>query len=293
MHMINWPDNLILDIARRQCVLYLGSGVSHNSSNADGVNPMTWKLFLLKGAEKDELNNKQKKEIKEKVKFGDYLMACELLKRYLGNDTFFDFLDASFKTPGFSEADIHREIFKLDSRIVITPNFDNIYETYVSNETHGAISIKNYYDQDIASSIRKRDPLILKLHGTIATPAQMIFTQLDYAQARINNSSFYQLLNALLLTQTFLFMGAGLNDPDIKLLLENYAFQYKTSRKHYFLLPKKRLTEKEMEIYEETLNIKFLQYSPADNHKELTDSLCILNQQVELMREDLANNQSW
>lgn len=291
--MIDWSDNIVLDIARRQCVLYLGSGVSHNSTNAVGEHPMTWKMFLLKGAEKIELNTKQKKEIKDKVKFGDYLMACELLRRYLGNDVFTDYLDESFKTPRFSEAEIHKEIFKLDSRIVITPNFDNIYETYVSNETHGATIAKNYYDQDIASCIRKRDPIVLKLHGSITTPAQMIFTQLDYAQARTTYSSFYQLLNALLLTQTFLFMGSGLNDPDIKLLLENYAFQYKSSRKHFFLIPKKQLSDKEIEVYEETLNIKFLQYNPADNHKELTDSLRELNHKVEIKRQDLANNQSW
>ena len=290
---MDWPDNIVLDIARRQCVLYLGSGVSHNSSNARGEHPMTWKSFLLKGSERAELIPKQKKEIACKVKSDDYLMACELLKRYLGNDVFNDFLEASFRTPGFIEADIHKEIFKLDSRIVITPNFDNIYETYVSNATHGAICTKNYYDEDIASHIRKRDPLILKLHGSITTPAQLLFPQVDYAQARNRYSAFYQLLNALLLTQTFLFMGAGLNDPDIKLLLENYAFQYKTSRKHYFLLPKKQLSDKEIEIYEETLNIKFLQYSSADNHKELTDSLCELNRIVEIKRQDLANNQSW
>lgn len=290
---MNWGNNIVMDIARRQCVLYLGSGVSHNSVNAGGKHPMTWKEFLLKGSDRAELSNKQKKEIKAKVKYGDYLIACELLKRYLGNDVFTDFLEDSFKKPKFSEADIHKEIFKLDSRIVITPNFDNIYETYAQNETHGEVNVKNYYDADVASSIRKRDPLILKIHGNIGTPGQMIFTQVDYALARNIYSPFYQLLNALLLTQTFLFMGAGLNDPDIKLLLENNAFQYKSSRKHFFLIPKKQLSDKEIEIYGETLNIKFLQYSPADNHKELTESLRTLNQLVEKQRQDLANNQSW
>lgn len=291
--MMNWGDSIIMDIARRQCVLYLGSGVSHNSSNASGDHPMTWRAFLLTGAEKDELTTKQKLEIKKKVNNGDYLMACELLKRYLGDESFNDYLDTSFRTPRFTEAEIHKEIFKLDSRIVITPNFDNIYETYASNATHGAISSKNYYDNDIASSIRKRDPFILKLHGSISTPDQMIFTQVDYAKARNQYSSFYQLLNALLLTQTFLFMGAGLNDPDIKLLLENYAFQYKTSRKHYFLIPKNQLSPKEREIYEESLNIKFILYNPVDNHKELTDSLHELNTLVEAKRQVLAREQSW
>lgn len=290
---MNWPDSVVLDLARRQCVLYLGSGVSHNSSNAAGVHPMTWREFLVEGAERREFNASQKKEILSKIRVKDYLMACELMKRFLGDEVFFDFLENSFKNPQFSEADIHREIFKLDSRIVITPNFDSIYETYVSNATHGAVTVKNYYDEDIANSIRKHDLLILKLHGSINTPNQMIFTQKDYALARNSYSSFYQLLNALLLTQTFIFMGAGLNDPDIKLLLENYAFQFSKCRKHYFIIPKKQLSDKEIEIYEETLNVKFLQYNSVDNHKELTDSLSQLNILVEQKRNELADNQSW
>lgn len=291
--MIDWPNNVITDIARRQCILYLGSGVSHNSINAEGKRPMTWRAFLEKGAERNELSSKEKKEIKAKVRSFDYLMACELLKRYLGADAFNDFLDASFKAPRFSEADIHKEIFKLDSRIVITPNFDNIYETYVMNATQGAIVTKNYCDDDIASSIRKRDPIILKLHGSISTPAKTIFSHVDYAKARSEYSGFYQLLNALLLTQTFLFMGAGLNDPDIKLLLENYAFQYKTSRKHYFIIPSNQLSAKEREIYEESLNIKFLLYNSANNHQELTDSIRELNKAVDQARQEMAEQQSW
>lgn len=82
-------------------------------------------------------------------------------------------------------------------------------------------------------------------------------------------------------------------NSNVSVLAEELWTENEKCDKHYFLLPQKRLSEKEMEIYEETLNIKFLQYSPADNHKELTDSLCVLNQQVELKREDLASNQSW
>lgn len=128
--MIKWGTNLVLDIARRQCVLYLGSGVSHNSVNAVGERPMTWKELLSKGTEHKDLSVKQKKLIKEKIKIGDYLLACELLRRFLGRETFNDFLDDSFRTPKFSEAEIHKELFSLDSRIVITPNIDNIYETF-------------------------------------------------------------------------------------------------------------------------------------------------------------------
>ena len=291
--MITWPDKLVFSLALKQTILFLGSGVSHNSVNANGEHPKTWRAFLEAGAGSNALDNKQKKIIKANLKSENYLMACELLKRYLPDNEFNDLLDDSFRAPRFQTAEIHKEIFKLDSRIVITPNFDSIYESYVQSETQGATLVKHYYDDDLVSVIRRRTPIILKIHGSISTPNKMIFTQVDYAKARSQHSNFYQLLNALLLTQTFLFLGAGLNDPDIKLLLENNAFQYSTTQSHYFVIPKNQVSEKELEIYSQSLGLTFIQYNPANNHQELTDSLRQLNILVDAERLKIAANQSW
>lgn len=51
---MNWPDNLVDAIARRKCVLFLGSGISANSCNEDGKHPATWEAFL-----RDILKNAQ------------------------------------------------------------------------------------------------------------------------------------------------------------------------------------------------------------------------------------------
>ena len=44
--MMTWPDNLVDAIARRKCVLFLGSGISANSCNEEGKHPATWEDFL-------------------------------------------------------------------------------------------------------------------------------------------------------------------------------------------------------------------------------------------------------
>ena len=62
-------------------------------------------------------------------------MACELVRHSMGRDRFVNFLKKEFVTPRFKESEIHKAIFELDSRIVITPNFDNIYDVYVRHET--------------------------------------------------------------------------------------------------------------------------------------------------------------
>lgn len=291
--MINWPQSLVSDLARRQSVIFLGSGVSHNSKNAAGDHPKTWIGFLQNSLTNPDLDSADKKIIEKKIDERDLLMACELLRCSLGVDRFNALLRSEFQTPRFQEAEIHKAIFKIDSKIVATPNFDSIYETFAQHEAYGSIDVKSYYDTDLASCLRQTGRIVLKLHGSISSPNMMIFTQRDYAAARIKYSGFYELLNALLATQTFLFLGAGLNDPDIRLLLENYTNTFEWSRKHYFAIPKGNLTDREKEIYSRTLNLEFLTYSPVDNHKELTDSVKELVTSVETARDIIATDRSW
>lgn len=288
-----WPKTLIEDIARRRCVLYLGSGVSHNSTNDKGEHPMTWREFLESAMGNPVLSIEQRDEMKKKIDCYDYLMACELFRQYVGRDRFNDIIKESFQKPKFNHAAIHEYIYNLDSQIVVTPNFDKIYDTYSASTSISTINVKHYYDDDIASCIRQPDRIVLKIHGCVSNPNKMIFSQVDYARARNEYSNFYQILNALVITRTFMFLGAGLNDPDIRLLLENYSFQFQWARKHFFVIPDNQLTEVERKIYEESLNLQFILYNPIDNHKELTESLGNLVKEVEICRNNIAINQNW
>lgn len=288
---ISWPNSLINDIARRRCVIFLGSGISRNSANAAGVHPKTWMEVLESGVQ--QVDKSVQKNIKKHIQSKNLLMACELIRHTMGRDNFLDFLRKEFVTPRFMEADIHKAIFDLDSRIVITPNFDNIYDVYVRHETHGATQVKKYYDSDIADAIRGNNRLILKIHGDIDTPDKLIFTKIDYARARTNHSNFYSILEALLLTHTFIFLGAGLNDPDIALLLEDYNFKYGFTRKHYFVIPKNELTRLERDIYENSMGLQFLEYDPKNSHIQLLESVKELNLKVEKERQEISNSNNW
>lgn len=288
---ISWPNNLVNDIARRRCVLFLGSGISRNSTNYENKHPKTWKELLLAGVA--EIPKQSQSCVKKHIAANNYLMACELLKKFMGRETFVDFLRNEYTTPRFNPADIHKKIFELDSRIIATPNFDNIYDVYVQHETAGTTNIKRYYDEDVADIIRKNDRLILKIHGDIQTPDKLIFSKIDYAHARNTYAHFYKILEALMLTHTFIFLGAGLNDPDISLLLEDYNFRYSFTRKHYFIIPKKTLTPEEREIYTGFLGLQFLEYDPRLDHRELLDSISELVSKVEEERKNIAGTNNW
>jgi|10_taG_2_1085330.scaffolds.fasta_scaffold00002_169 hypothetical protein len=287
--MVKWPKEVVSDIARRRCVVFLGSGISLNSVNATGRRPKTWFSFLESTLE--DINPKA--HIKKLLKYSDYLTACEVIKRELGKEEFTRVVREEFLTPAYQPAEIHKEIFALDSRVVATPNFDKIYETYANSEANGSIVVKQHYDADVISSIRGSERLILKVHGTIDSPNNLIFTRAEYAEARTKYSTFYEVLEALALTHTFVFLGCGVNDPDIKLLLEDTLFKHSSSRCHVMLLPKKALHNSVVGVMQDTMNLNIIQYSDKDNHSELLESIRNLVQLVEEEREELKINMNW
>ncbi|HAH0506168.1 TPA: SIR2 family protein, partial [Escherichia coli] len=183
-----------------------------NSVGKGNSRPPSWKQFL-EGC-LPELSSGSSLQIKRLIKNEDYLTACELIKAKLPKGRFDEIAKNAFLNPHYAKADIHEFLFKLDCRIVVTPNFDKIYETYVSKETEGTVSVKNYFDSDIASAIKDSGRVILKIHGTIDNTSNLIFSRSDYAKARSQYRDFYEILNALGLTHTFLFIGCGANDPD-------------------------------------------------------------------------------
>lgn len=287
--MIDWPQNLIEDIARRKTVLVLGAGVSKNSTNADGLRPKDWKEFLVSSSQ--ELASKT--EINRQIKSGDFLTACELIKKELGRDDFNTLIRREFLIPRFNHATIHEYIYNLDSRIIITPNFDKIYDTYASTVSQGSIVIKRHTDQDIADSIRRPERLIIKIHGSVDAADNLVFTRKDYSEARIKHRYFYQLIEALSLCNTFIFIGCSTNDPDIRLLLEDYTFKFPLSKQHYIIMPKNALNSTVKEIVKETMSLKILEYDSGNNHQILTDSIGNLVALVDLKRIEIAASQSW
>ena len=265
--MISWPTDLISDIARRRVVLFLGAGISMNSKTSDGKRPKNWCQLLEEAAKQIPRNSRS--VVRRLLKERDYLTACDVVKRQLGADKYATFFNKEFLEPKFEHASVHELIFGLDSQIVATPNIDKTYETFANHKAKGSIKTKHFYDDDVADAIRRSNRLVLKVHGTIDSPAKMIFTRAEYAAARTKHAEFYSILDALLVTNTFLFLGCGVNDPDIRLVLENYAFRFRNTRRHFMTIPDDALSKEEITSIEDSMNLTFLPYKSKNNHREL------------------------
>lgn len=293
--MIEWPDPLIEVIAKRKCVLFLGAGISANSCNCDGKHPATWDTFL-----RNILKSRGNRladhidVIKTMLDQKDYLTACEIIVDIIGETDFGELAADEFRRPGYMPSEVHAAVYSLDSRLVLTPNIDKIYEQYAMNESHSTVVVKSYYEEDIAKYLRKSDFLIIRVHGYVDDVSKIIFTHKQYSEARCKYASFYRMLDALMLTHTFIFLGCGINDPDIQLVLENSNFLYPGCMPHYFVTAKDTYSEEMERSLLINRNLQLLTYDNADGtHGQLLNELKALNFIVDDKRRQIASQGTW
>lgn len=236
---------------------------------------------------------KFRQDIKALINRTDFLTAAEVIRSAMKPDRFKDLVKKTFQEPDFQPAEIHTHLYNLDLRIAITPNFDNIYEMAAGKRGNGAITVKNYYEDDIAEALRRNETLLIKSHGSVSSAAKLIFTRTDYAKARNQHSQFYELIDALLRTHTFVFVGCGMDDPDIRALLENYCYRHPSAQSHYFITASKNYTKEIKNVLSESLKINILEYQYTKDHLNLTKSLEDLTKKLELVREEIGAKQIW
>lgn len=292
--MISWPAELVDDIAKRRSVLYLGSGISASSKNDDGRSPATWKQFLdnILKERRDKLGDCSE-IINQLLSKENYLTACEIIVKHLGERDFGELSANEFRRPGYHPNELHEVIFSLDSRLVITPNIDKIYDQYATSQSNGTVIIKTYRDE-IARYLRSPDYLIIKAHGTIDDTDNIVFTHSQYSRIRNRYATFYRMLDSLLLTHTFIFLGCGLSDPDIQLVLENLNFSFPGCRPHYMIIPSNNLSEDELSCIASNRNLEFLTYdNPDGTHSQLLEDLRCLGKEVDKKRQEISDMISW
>ena len=288
--MISWPPSLITDLARRRTVLLIGSGVSKHSVTSTGSRPPTWHEFLTQAIL--DCPGGAPSHIGQALDQGDYLHACELLKVRF-DEGWIPYLRRIFQEPGYPPAQIHQALLSLDCRVVFTLNFDDIYERAAKALNPGSHIVKNYYDSDAVEFLKGTGRYIVKVHGSLDSPAKLIFTQADYARARTNNSFFYQAFDAALMTHSFLFVGAGYSDPDVNLLLENQKFSSPSNQPHYFLTSGISSDDLKNSL-RNNRNLKVIEYDKLDSlHTGLVQEMTALGTRVDYERQALGVSTNW
>jgi SIR2-like domain len=253
-----WPQNLIDAVARRRAVILIGSGVSANATNAGGSRPPTWWGFLNTACKK---LGRRIRYIESALKEYNYLAVCDYLRTEHGS-AWNELIRDVFVAPKYKAGEIHRLIFDLDCSIVVSLNFDKIYEMYAIQASYGTVVIKNYYDDDIRQAVVGSDMYIIKPHGTVDSISKIIFTLDDYSMSRTKYAPFYELMTSLIHTHTFLCIGCGLSDPDMKLIFEDY--RYKFNESPHFITLSLPISDAECRLIQKTRGLNTIKYNRKD-----------------------------
>jgi len=141
---------------------------------------------------------------------------------------YYDFIEKSLVSTSLLPNEIHRELLSFNPISFITTNFDDLLEEAAIRACQG---FKVIACDDEVSSING-DRYILKLHGDLKHK-NIVFKEEDYLNYSENFKLIETLLKSIFSTNTIVFIGYGLNDYNIKLIL-NWA---KTLLKDHFNKP--------------------------------------------------------
>ncbi len=277
--MIQWPKTLIPELAERRCIIVLGAGASAGCLDpSTGVRPPAWDKLLKEStaliAEPDL--SKLANELIDKER---YLDAAEIIVAKTRTSDFSQFIREKLKSPAFEPSEIHKVVYQLDAKIVLTLNYDEIYESYCRlGKGKSAYNICRYYESHALNDLRSTMRVILKAHGCVTDPVRIVLSRTQYFRARQEFQNFYNILDAIFLTNTLLFIGCSMNDPDANLLLESANIRAPSHHFHYAVMGSGTAAPLKT-MMKEIHNVEVLEY-PTGDYSELQADLNELLKQV-------------
>jgi len=287
--LINWPKSLIEELAFKRTIIFIGSGLSASSTNDEGDSPPTWKRLLENAAEEFLREESDKRLVNRLIRKELLLDAAEIVFDEVPQPERRRFFRTIFAEPRFNPSNYHSIIQRINPKITITTNYDQLYEQQCGALVAGqGYAVRKYTDNKLLNDVRSKDNLIIKAHGCITDTEDLILTRSDYFKIKRDHVQFYNVMDSLLTVNTVLFLGCSMEDPDIQLVLENTNIAAHSDHPHYAVLPAGRHPALKRAM-ENAYNIRVLEYELDDGggHSVLLDSLKSLNEDVVELIEKL------
>lgn len=278
------PEQLVEAIAEGRGALFVGAGLSQ------GAGLKGWPGLLramLERLEKRDGPQEEHDELIDAIERNDLLAVAEELRERLGLDEFRHLLSEEIRgakgSPSPTPTDTHRRIHAIPFGALVTTNYDQLIEGAYALENQGS-TLHAFTHQDVpelAAALRE-SPYLLKLHGDISRIDGVVLGSSDYRQIIHANPACRKHLSTLFATRTVLFVGYGLGDPDLLLLLDELRQHFADyTTQHYALMPEGSVPNFKRGRFEKDYGIRILTYSPTEGHPEVSGFLQALAEQVE------------
>ncbi len=243
----------IVEASRRNSLtFFVGAGVSALSKAP------SWKALI------DDICHKIGYTPQKSYSSDEYLRIPQIFYYSIGqdNDTYYNFIKEHLSPFPLVPNAVHKELMSFNPSSIITTNFDELLEDAAIQYCQSFKSIA--CDGEVPSI--NGDRFILKVHGDIRHK-NIVFKEEDYLNYSENFKLIETLLKSIFSTNTVVFIGYGLNDYNIKLVL-NWA---KTLLKDNFSKPIFIYTDSlpltpENLLYQESKGLSVIEYEKLGIH---------------------------
>lgn len=260
-----------------QLVVFVGAGMSNNFGFP------TWNGLVRKMYE--ELTGKEFKKGKEFS--SDELLRIPQALRGKDRAAYERILKECFGAHrvGNPENPILDEIMKLKPKHIITTNFDTLIEKYLLDK-EDALYKKHSAKEGYAKLVKCQVPyhympvirdgdmvsadanhLLLKIHGDVRHMDSLVLCEDDYLEYSESHILMENFIKSLLINHTFLFVGYGVGDSNLKLIMkwvDNIVSRQKSDnikrKKHILLYAEKRAMDELQREYFEQKQIQILEF---------------------------------
>lgn len=196
---------LVEAVRRRECVLFVGSGVSAGA----GMHGWARLIEELRGSIADLTPTPSRTAAEHLAiaqRYRDHAAARGLPPLREVVRTLFGRANATQPTL------LHYLLASLETRNVITTNYDHLIEHTLEATRTPLHRVTEASHVPATSALDRVN--VVKLHGDAEDGADVIASQRDYDEFFERWPAFDLLLSGLLLNQTFLFVGYSLQDPN-------------------------------------------------------------------------------
>jgi SIR2-like domain len=222
----------------------------------------TWSEVLNELAK--ELGTKESPEVLSLLaNLKDNLWRAEEYRSKLTDSSYYGFLRRRFEPRGQPSPGALLNIVRLNCKHIFTTNYDVSLEHAHQAAFSREPSELDWNNRDAVRVFLSKlgDPTNSRhyahIHGRFDKPEGIVFTYRDYVKRYIENDEMVQKLFVLLATQSFLFIGFSLEDPDFVQILRqvNSRLGKGENPAHFAILP--MLNSEELPIERRRLRGKY------------------------------------
>lgn len=283
-------SGIISALSQKDCILFIGSGVSLWSDLP------SWHNLIIELSEYVKKQGESNKLILKELRNGDLLQAASYGLDKLTNSQIADFYKQACRVDVSSPSSLHKKIVELGPRSFITTNYDTLLEDSLSKWSQrnylDIVTNKQLIEMAGILNTNARD-FIYKFHGDIRDIDSIILTREQYRILLPQGERYVAMetLKHLLVSRPVVYIGFGLRDPDFLYLKDILINTYQGStRDHYAIMPD--IDPDETSFWRNEYGIHLISYVTSENgkdHSQLLELIDSLKDSVE--KEKFSSNE--